>query len=306
MLCPLEPFSIKRFVSIGKWPFLPNFKLLLLKLQPNKDLQMKSFRFFLIVFLQGGAIVLFAQEESAIKPKKNYIHVNLGLMHTRQIDEGYSKLLFRGTPWKYSLGYGRETIRYQFSASAEASLGGVESKNGNLPSDFYFIQASLEFSRKYKPIQFAGKPSSMLTGLNLSSSNYMIINQPIFDNASVLSLHGAYLVLGCDMNLSKRQRLQFSYRLPTAVYANHLVWNGGAADLYYDDQKHLLRTLTTRGSFTYFDILKNIQFNVGYELSMKGNTCFIVGYKFRYATSSSAPHAAIYSNGLSVGLKIKF
>src|SRR5688572_17491482 len=120
---------------------------------------MKSFRFFLIVFLQGGAFVLAAQEELAIKPKKNYIHVNLGLMHTRLIDEGYSKLLFRGTPWKYGLGYGRETIRYQFSATVEAGLGGVESKHGNLPSDFYFIQASLEFSRKYRQVQFFGKPS---------------------------------------------------------------------------------------------------------------------------------------------------
>jgi hypothetical protein len=271
-------------------------------------MQKRILQVYLIAVLQLATIVAFSQQEDVIgKAKKNYIQFNLGLIHPRLMDEAYSKkLLFRGTNWKFGLGYGRETNKYRLSFSTEGSVGKVESKSGHLPSDFYFIQASLEYLMKIRQVQLFGRQSTPLAGLSLASTNYIIINQPIFDNASVLSLHGVYFNLGGQLHLSEKNHLQLIYRLPTAVYTNHLVWNGGASDLTFDDQEHLMRTLTTRGSYGYFDLFSNVQLIADYELRLGRSAHFTAGYKFVYVSSSSATSANIYSNELLMGLKIRF
>ncbi|HEX5169130.1 MAG TPA: hypothetical protein VFW11_08135 [Cyclobacteriaceae bacterium] len=276
---------------------------------PNAEhMQKETSQFFLIVSLLLGTVLAFGQQGDVVtRPKKNYIQFKLGLMHPRLIDEGYStKLLFRGTNWKFGLDYGRETNKYRFSFSAEVSFGTIETKSGNLPSDFQLIQPSLEYSRKIRETQLFGVPCTLLMGLRVSSTNFILINQPVFDNASVLSLHGAYINLGCQLNLSKKNRLQLSYRLPVVVYTNRLVWNGGAADLSYDDLEHVIRTLTTRGSFHYFEILNNVQLKADYELDIGRNTHFVAGYTFSYVSTASNPTTHIYSNELLAGLRIRF
>jgi hypothetical protein len=265
-------------------------------------------RCLLIALLQFGTFSTFGQQEDVVAtPRKNYIQFDLGLIHPRLIDEGYStKLLFRGTNWKFGLSYGRETNKYLFSFSAEASAGKIESRSGHLPSDFQFIQPSLQYARKIRQVHFFGKQSTLLAGLSVRSTNYIISNQPVFDNVSVISLHGVYVNFGFEMNLSEKRRLLFSYRLPTAVYTNRLVWNGGASDLTLEDQEHIIRTLTTRGSLGYFDLLHNIQVNVDYEMRMGKNTQFVAGYRFIYVSTASSPAAHTYSNELLMGLKKRF
>jgi hypothetical protein len=188
----------------------------------------------------------------------------------------------------------------------EGSLGKIKSKSGSRPSDFYTIQPSLEYSRKFKEYAIWGNQSKLFAGLTLSSLNYYIRNEPVFDNASLLSLHGLYLNISNRMQLDEKQYLHFTYRLPTVVYVNRILWNGGATDLTYSDQEHLLRTLTTRGSFTYFTIFNNVQLEASYTRTIDRNVDFIVFYKFRYFNGSAEPSVHIYSNELLMSLKIFF
>jgi hypothetical protein len=252
-------------------------------------------------------ILTFGQEPIVPRLKKNHLALNLGPMHTRLIDNGYStKLLLRGTTWKFDLEYGRETDKYLFNFNGEVSVGNIKSRSEDLPSDFYFVNPSLEYSRKIKHLQVFKRPLTFLTGLNLSSANYVIINQPIFDNATTLSFHGAYINMSGLLDLNEKQRLQLSYKLPTTVYINYNVWNGGASDFTQDDKEHLIRALTTRGSFHYFNLLKNIQLHAAYEWQIGRNARFLVLYKFRYVSSLSEPRSNIYSNELTTSLKILF
>ena len=262
----------------------------------------------LLAFFQSGFIAVFGQERDSLnRVKKNNIQLNFGFIHSRLIDDGYSKnLLFRGTNVKFGLGYGRETSKFIFSFLIEGSLGKIKSKSDNLPSDFYSIQPSLEYSRKIKDYLTWGKQSKLFAGLNLSSLNYFIRNEPVFDNARLLSIHGLYINISNRMQLDERQYLHFTYRLPTVVYVNRILWNGGASDLTYSDQEHLLKTLTTRGSFTYFAIFNNIELEASYTRRIGKNVDFIIFYKFRYFSSSEQASVHIYSNELLMSLKIFF
>lgn len=260
-----------------------------------------------VVFLLISPVA-FGQTEAVNAPTgKNSIQLNFGFTHTRLIDDGYSrKLLFRGTNSTFSLGYARETDHYLFNFSVEGSQGKIKSRSGNLPSDFYFVQPSLEYLRKVNDYRFLDKSANFFAGLSLSSTNYYIRNEYIFDNASLLSLHGIYLSLRSRMLLDEKQQLQITYRLPTVVYVNRLLWNGGASELTYSDQNHLLRTLTTNGSSVWLDLLHNIQWTADYTRRIGRSTNFVIHYEFRYFSRPGAPAVHIYSNGLLVGLKISF
>ncbi|HZY80234.1 MAG TPA: hypothetical protein VFE50_11970 [Cyclobacteriaceae bacterium] len=228
------------------------------------------------------SVLAFGQTEN-----KNSVQFSYGLSHSRLIDDGYSRnLLFRGTNSKFFLGYARESDDYRFRFSIESSLGTVKSKSENLPSKFYTAQPSLEYSRK------AG-PGNLYVGPGLKSTNYLIINQPIFDNASLVSLHGLYINVTRDI-----RNLRLSYALPVAVYDNRVLWNGGASELAFEDLETPLRVFTTNGSFHYFD-LSNIQLRADYIKSIGQKADFIAGYQFRYFKH-------FYSNEITAGLKIHF
>jgi hypothetical protein len=254
------------------------------------------------------SIQAVGQVESALpRERKNNIQLNFGFIHSRLIDNGYSKnLLFRGTNSKLTLRYGRETRTSIFHFSAGGSVGKIASKNSKLPSDFYTLQPSLEYLGKIRDHQLLGKQNSFFAGASLSSMNYFAINEPIFDNASLLSLHGIYFSVSNRLHLGEKRSLQLTYRLPLAVYVNRLLWNGGASDLNYTNQEHLIRTLTTNGSFRYFDVFNNVQINATYTRRLGANAEFLVTYEFRYFSRDADPSAHIYSNELLFGLKIIF
>lgn len=259
----------------------------------------KITRFFLVAILLCGCILTFAQDDASTQAPRNAIHITYGLVHSRLIDDGYSRnLLFRGTNSKIGLGYSRETTKYLFHFSVEASGGKIKSKSGDLPSEFYTVQPSVDYMRNIG--------NRLLIGVGLSSTNYFIINEPVFDNASLVSLHGIYLNVSKRLTIDDRQRVQLTYRLPAAVYVNRLLWNGGASDLTYRDQEHLIRALTTNGSFDYMNVFRNVQFNADYSKRIGKKTDLIVGYRFRYFGDRAEPSVRIYSNELQVGLKISF
>lgn len=239
--------------------------------------------------------------------KKNSIQLSFGWMHSRLIDDGYARnLLFRGTNSKLGLGYSRETSKYLLRFSLEGSAGKVKSKSSDLPSNFYTAQVSLDYLRSISNYELLGKQNQLFIGPGASSMNYFMINQPIFDNARLLSLHGLYVNVSNRLQLDDKRHLQLTYRLPAAVYVNRLLWNGGASELNFTDVDHPVRALTTNGSFTYVDILGNIQFNVDYGKSLGKGADFVVSYRFRYFSDAAGYDVNIYSNELLLGLKILF
>jgi hypothetical protein len=263
---------------------------------------------FLVILAALGCVSVYAQEKSHTGEefKSNHIELRIGWMHSRMIDDGYSRnLLFKGTNTKLHLAYQRETSHSDFLFSIEGSSGKLKSKNSDLPSNYYTLQPSVDYLRKVGDHNFLLKPGRLYVGAGLNSTNYFVINEAIFDNARLLSLHGLYLDVRERMQFDEKQSLQLTFRLPAAVYVNSLLWNGGASNLSHRDQEHWLRTLTTNGSFRYFDVLRNIDFAADYTKTIGKRTDFVVGYRFRYFSDRDPVATNIYSNELSLGLKIR-
>lgn len=248
------------------------------------------------------------EETTEQEAKKNNLQISFGFVHNRLINVGYtnSQLLFRGTNAKFGLGYGRETNNNVIKFSAEASFGDVRSKSGNLPSSFVLIHPSLTYLRTVKEYRAFEKENIFFAGIHLSSINYLLENEPIFDNIDIFSLHGIYLGFSNRLVLNKTNRLHVTYVMPVLVYENRVLWNGGASDITYDDRDHLLKTLVTRGQFSYFSIARNIQFEADYIVSIGRNTDLEIGYRFSYLNVFSEAPIRMYSNELLFGLKFRF
>ena len=256
---------------------------------------------FLIVALLR-CIPSSAQDEF----RSNHLELRFGWMHSRMIDDGYSKnLLLRGTNSKLNLAYTRETSRYHFRFSLEGTAGKLKSKSGNLPSEYYTAQPSIDYLRKVSDHNFLLTSSHLYVGATVSSMNYLLIDEPVFDNARLLSLHGLYLDVRERMQLDETRYVQLTLRLPAAVYVNSLLWNGGASHLSHRDGERWLQTLTTNGSFRYFEVLRNVELTADYNSIIGKHAELVVGYKFRYFSDGIERATSVYSNELLIGLKIR-
>lgn len=67
----------------------------------------------------------------------NQIRVNLGLPHTRLVDEGYtdSRLAFRSTPFQFNIGYQKQIKKGVFDFDFKASFANMKDVSGDLPSE---------------------------------------------------------------------------------------------------------------------------------------------------------------------------
>jgi hypothetical protein len=246
-------------------------------------------------------------QEFTKKIRKSNIRFSMGMLHTRLIDEGYtdSKLLFRKTNFAFQAGYRMEHLNYIFDVSLAGSIGKVTSKSGNLTSDFYFGEVSVDYARRISSYQLFGKESKFFGGIKLSTTNYGIASMRVIDNVSIFSLHGLYLQLHNLLVLDEKQSLSVAYSVPLVVYQNRLLWNGGANEFTYKEILNIPRLMTTNGEVSYFSITKNIQFDVVYTIRLRELTSFEIGYEFWYASSAIEAPIHLYSNKFMVGLKFK-
>ena len=264
----------------------------------------KYLNILLFVFISS---VAFGQTvDTTLKIRKSNIRLGIGLIHIRMIDEGYtdSRLLFRGTNSKFSLAYGRETGKHIFSFSVSGSIGKVESRQGNLPTNYYFLHPSLEFLRNIRADELFGKENELYLGVLLSSFNQGIENERVIDNLSIFSLHGLYFSFCNRLSLNKRQYFQLSYLMPAVVFENRLLWNGGASRYTYRDTENIPRLLADNGKFSYFNLFNNIQFGLDYVVKTGKATSIRIGYKFISASSLIEAPLHLYSNELILELKI--
>jgi hypothetical protein len=262
---------------------------------------------YLYILLVCVSSVAFGQaEDTLLRVRKSSIRFGMGLTHFRMIDQGYtdSRLLFRGTASKFSLAYGRETGMHLFSFSVSGSSGKVESKHGNLPSNYFFLQPSLEFLRNIRTGEVSGKKNDLFLGVLLSSTNQAIENEKVINNISIFSLHGLYFSLCNRLSLNERHYVQLSYLMPAVVFENRLLWNGGASPYTYRDTQNIPRFLTSNGTFSYFDLLHNVQLGLDYVVKTGKASSVRFGYKFFSASSFIEAPLHLYSNELSVELKI--
>ena len=263
--------------------------------------------FFISSFTLSSFFIVGQSETDETKNRKSNIQLNFGLVHCRLIDEGYtgSKLLFKGTNSKFSLGYGRETKQDIFNVLTAGSFGNVASKGSNLNSNFDYINFYIEYLRKNKQFEILGQKNEFIAGIHLSSINYVMNNEHIFDNVSIFSLHGVYFNVGNHFKLNEKHGLQLIYLLPTIVYTNRVLYNSGASEITYEDLENIPRTLTTFGEFTYFDLFDNVQIHVNYLIKIGENVDFQVKYKFFFVENNIEAPLHIYSNEFLFGLKIR-
>lgn len=260
-----------------------------------------------ILLLVCITVPLFGQgETTSLKIRKSYLRLGVGIMHTRMIDEGYtdSHYLFRGTNAKLSLAYGRETENYIFNFTIEGSMGDLESKQGDLPSNYYFLEPSLEWLKPVTRYSTFGKENKLFLGAQLSSLNQGIENEKVVNNISIFSLHGMYLNVLNRLQLTQKHHLQLNYSLPVVVYENQALWNGGASKYTAHDSENIPKLLTDNGSFNYFNIFGNLQLGIDYILKTGKSTSLRVGYNFTYVNSHVESRLGFYSNDLLFELKI--
>jgi hypothetical protein len=264
---------------------------------------------FIILFLLVYSKICFAQQDTlSLKPARNNIQIDFGFVHTRLIDEGFtqSKLLFRGTNPKIGLGYGRQSTQSIFSFRTAINFGDVKTKQNEWAASFVNISAAIEYLRHIRTTKVIGKESHLFAGLQLSTINLAIQNDPIFDNVDILSLHGFYFKLNYKVTLSEKQNLEFIYSMPIVLYANQVLWNSGASIYDFNDLDNIFKLVTTHGRLDYFGILKNIPIELVYKINIGRSVDFNVKYAFTYFNYSIERPFRLYSNELVLGLQFNF
>jgi hypothetical protein len=261
----------------------------------------KYLNIMLFMFISVSA---FGQTDSLFH--RSNLHIGIGLIHVRMIDEGYtdSKLLFRGTNAKFTLAYGRETTKHIFNFSVTGSIGKVESKSGDLPSKYYLLEPSLEFLRSIAEHKLFGKENKFFSGVRISSFNQVIENERVVDNISIFSLHGLYFNFCDRLSLSERKYFQVSYSMPVVVFENRLLWNGGASTITSRDAQNIPALMFDRGKFTYFNVFGNVQFGLDYVTKIGKATDLKIAYKFYSVSSTIEAPLHSYSNELMLELII--
>jgi hypothetical protein len=260
---------------------------------------------FLIIYVKTG----FAQQDYLLqKPKRNNIQIDFGFVHTRLIDEGFtqSKLLFRGTTPKISLGYGRQYSHSIINFLTSLTPGNLSTRQSGLTTSFKNVSLAIEYLRKLKTFKFQRKESWLFAGLQLSSTNYLLQNSPIFDNIDIFSLHGIYFKLNYQITLNKKQNVQFIYSIPAVVYANHVLWNSGASVYDFNDLDNIVKLLSTHGRYYYFNFWNNIQIDLLYKRKIGKHIDFTARYAFRHVNNFVETPIRFYSNELLWGLKFNF
>jgi hypothetical protein len=263
-------------------------------------------KIFCLCFLT--ATVAFGQSTDSLPGLNNNIHISTGILHTRQIDEGYtgSSLLFRRTNIAFRFGYGRETERQIIDVTSSFSIGKMKSKSGDLPSDFYYIEMNADYLRRVVSHDLFKTKNQLFAGIRLGTLNQGVANLHQLDNISVYSLHGAYIALHNRLKLDNKRSLMASWYIPSVVYENRILFNGGATDIATRDLRNVPGLLTTHGDFSYFSILRNIQLDLTYITKLSDGVEATLRYEFFYASSAiDAPFHA-YSNELTVGLQFRF
>ena len=253
--------------------------------------------------------ISFAQQDTlSHKPRRNNIQIDFGFVHTRLIDEGFtqSKLFFRGTNPKIGLGYGRQSAKSIFNFRIAISAGDISTKQNEWAAGFTNLSAAIEYLLYIRTYNVIGKESHLFAGLQLSTINYAIQNDPIFDNVDILSLHGIYFKLNWELTLSEKQDLQFGYSIPAVVYANQVLWNSGASVYDINDLDNILKLVSTHGRLHYFGILNNIPIELVYKRKIGRSVDFNIKYAFTYFNYSVERPFRRYSNELLMGLKINF
>lgn len=269
---------------------------------------MKRISLILLLLLTVSSNIGFTQTNSRQPSHKNAIQIEAGLLHTRLADQGFThnRLHFRGTHPKIGLGYQRMGTSSLFSFHLRGSIGDLSTKQKDLPADFITASVDIEYLKKLKTFTQKEKERTLFGGLQFQSMNYIMLNEEVFDNIGILSLHGLYLKLAYGFSLPGNQRLQLSYSLPAMVYTNRVLWNGGASIYDLVDLDNIPKLLTTHGKFYYFNIPGNVQLNLLYTKPIGKQVDLTGRYAFRYIRNGIEAPARLYSNELLVGLKINF
>ena len=131
-------------------------------------------------------------------------------------------------------------------------------------------------------------------------------DEPVINNIGLFSLHGLYLDLSDRFIINKKQHIQFTYLMPLVVYANRVLWNGGASKYTVKSAENILKTSTDNGKFYYFNISRIIQFKIDYNLKLGAITDFEVKYRFFYVGNDIEAPIHLYSNELRLGFKFNF
>lgn len=248
----------------------------------------------------------FAQVDTvATKGRKNALQFDIGAIHYRMIDEGYtqSKLPFTGTNSKFNVGYTRENGHYYFQFQLSANSGKVTSSSGHLSSDFSVIHPSIAYLLNLN--LSAWSRADFYAGVHVSSINFVLENESAIDNLDIFSLHGIYASLQGRLKFGQ-QTIRLTYLIPVVVYSNRVLWNSGASKFTYDDKEHILKTITSNGNFQYGKIFSTVQFKVEYLLKLGNVVDLLATYQFLYSDSFIQAPIHLYSNELLMGLRFNF
>lgn len=262
----------------------------------------------LSILVLAASIAYGQTPETSPITKRNSIHVGVGILHTRQIDRGYtgSSLLFTGTNVPFRFGYLHEGTRQFFAVSTTLSFGKLKSKGGDLPSDFYYVELTSDYVRQVTKHSLFGKENQFFGGLRISTINQGVANISQIDNISVYSLHGAYVALNNRLKIDDKRSFHFTWFVPAIVYENRLLYNGGQNDITTKDFRNFPKVLSTHGHVTYLNIFRNVQVTMDYVMRLNKHVDASLRYRFFYASNSMKADYHTYSNELIASLHFRF
>lgn len=259
--------------------------------------------FILTIF--GTNVPLYGQGDSETK---NNFQLMLGAIHYRLIDEAFTenKLLFSGTSFAIDLAYQRKSNGHVFKTNIGANKGNVVAQEV-LKADVLYLQMATSFATRVKKFSMFGKSTELYFGSQLSIKDYVLSDNEIIENTTVLLNNSVGLYLYYFLVISTKSTIEADIALPLIGLHRREQYDGGTnKKLEKDFEEGLFHVLFTDYQFGMISPLNLPQMNINYILSIGETSAFTVNYVFNYAANDSIQPIKLYTNGLLVGLRFNF
>lgn len=237
------------------------------------------------------------------------LSVSFGTTHYRFIDEAFThhRTQFNGTVFSMDLRYQKYTSKYSLNVELLASRGGISAKNQRLEGNVSYIQLATSYARHVSNYNLKGIPSAIYIGGQIRSSNYIIEDLHVLEEATVAFNQVLDLFLLQRMSLSQKNYLEITAAFPLAGFIKRTRYDGGAnQDLEGSYQDDVLGLIFSGSKFSVLNPFRMPQLNMVYVHRLTRKTDFNLRYQFHYLKYNANHEVNLFGNGLVAGLRFNF
>jgi hypothetical protein len=239
----------------------------------------------------------------------NSIHVRLGAIHHRFIDEAFShgKFKFSGTAIAAHLSYRKQTESYVLNALLQGGPATTVRQRNGPEANLIWFQLAAAYARQVADYPLLGSENKLYLGGQVSSLNYILAELDVIEDASVTLNHTLNFFLRQTTVLSSKSSIALTLTLPVAGFVKRATFDGGAnQELEADYENNPVSLLFRESHLSLVNPLSLPQLTISHSYGITPRTDLTLTYQFGYLENRDLKPIKAYHNGLLIGLMFKF